>query len=92
MFAQALFAATMLLCSMLIAGSEPVAPVLWVLFGIATVARPKLSELHPADAWTMLHAHANTGRPTAASTKLQPRYLQSRTPPLNDCLEGSPTE
>lgn len=44
LYERSLFAATMLMCSMLIAGSEPVSPILWVLFGIATVARPRLPE------------------------------------------------
>ena len=44
LFARSLFAATMLLCSMLIAGSEPVMPILWILFGIATVARPRAAQ------------------------------------------------
>ncbi|MBW4038427.1 MAG: hypothetical protein HIU91_06020 [Acidobacteria bacterium] len=39
LFSKSLFSATMLLCAMLIAGSEPVTPILWVLFGIATVAQ-----------------------------------------------------
>jgi hypothetical protein len=35
----ALFALTILMCAMAAAGSEPVMPVLWLLFGITTVGR-----------------------------------------------------
>ncbi len=37
-FEQSLFAVSALLLAMLVAGAEPVDPVLWILFGIATVA------------------------------------------------------
>lgn len=45
LFARSMFAVTMLLCAMLLAGSEPVSPILWVLFGIATVARREVRQL-----------------------------------------------
>lgn len=42
---QSLFAITIMLVGLIIAGSEPVQPILWILFGIATAARPaKLTE------------------------------------------------
>lgn len=67
MFAQSLFAATMLLCSMLIAGSEPVAPALWVLFGIATVAKPRLPELALAGELHVPNAGLDDGISLAAN-------------------------
>jgi O-antigen ligase len=48
LFEQSLFGATILLGGLVIAGAEPTIPILWLLFGVATVGPPTADEIGSA--------------------------------------------
>ena len=67
-YEQALLGLCVLVLSLVVAGAEPVDPVLWILFGIATVARAPVAERRqlavagPAPAlipWSPLERHSS---------------------------------
>ena len=60
LFERALFGSAVMLVGLVVAGSDPVMPIIWVLFGIATAAKPRTRAARPV----MLVSEPALGPPT----------------------------